>query len=315
MAEIVVVGSLNIDLVVRVARLPQPGETVPGGDVQTIPGGKGANQAAAAARLGGQVALVGCVGNDAFGMRLIDNLAAQQVDTARVRVDDGAPTGMALILVDECGENSIVVSAGANGRLSRRDLDAAEALLARARLLLLQLEVPLDSVAYALALARRHGVQTVLNPAPAQALPRDLLAQVDCLVPNETEASQLTGMAVHDPHSAAAAAQQLRSWGVGAVIVTLGGQGALLADGRQVMHVPAPAVQVMDTTAAGDAFIGGLSVALVSGRPLEEAVRYAVCAGALAVTRFGAQTSLPSAEEVAALYVQTGFVGRGALNP
>jgi ribokinase len=304
MADIVVVGSLNMDLVVKVARMPRAGETVSGRDLQTIPGGKGANQAAAAARLGGWVAMVGRVGDDAFGPRLVENLDRQGVDTRCVRLDAAAATGTAMILVDNSGENSIVISAGANGRVGRQDLDGAEGLLAQARILLLQFEVPLDAVAQAMAIARRCGVRVVLNPAPAYPIAPELLAGADFLVPNESEASLLTGMEVQDLPSAEAAARKLRALGVPVVIITLGEKGALLVEDGRSVHVPARAVQAVDTTAAGDAFIGGLAVALVRGLPLAEAVRYAGCAGTLAVTRFGAQTSLPSAEEVQAFYEQ-----------
>jgi ribokinase len=293
-----------MDLVVRVARLPQPGQTVPGHGFQTIPGGKGANQAAAAARLGARVAMVGRVGNDAMGRRLVENLEEQGVDVGLVRTDEVAPTGTALIVVDEVGENSIVIAAGANGLLDAADLDAAEPLFAGAKLLLVQFEVPLATVAHAMAIARRHGVRVVLNPAPALAVDAGLLAGADYLVPNETEAGLLAGVEVRDLPSAEEAARKLQALGAPVVIVTLGADGALAVDGERALHVPAHPVPAVDTTAAGDAFVGGLAVALVRGWPLLDAVRYATCAGTLAVTRFGAQTSLPSAAEVQALFDQ-----------
>lgn len=302
MADIVVIGSLNMDLVVRVARMPQPGETVPGRDFQTIPGGKGANQAVAAALLGGSVAMVGRVGNDAFGSELINNLRRQGVDISHVQLEDDAATGTAMIMVDEMGQNSIVVAAGANGRLAREDVDGLERLLSQAKYLLLQFEVPLDTVQYATEKAQSHGVKVVLNPAPARPVPPQFLSRVDYVIPNESEASLLSGVQVHDLASAEEAARRLQGYGVPVVILTLGEKGALLVTGEKVCHVPAHRVEAVDTTAAGDAFIGGLAMALVQGYPLEEAVRYATCAGTLAVTRFGAQTSLPSAKEVQALY-------------
>jgi ribokinase len=302
MTDIVVVGSLNMDLVVCVARMPQAGETVPGRDFQTIPGGKGANQAAAAARLGGQVAMVGRVGNDAFGLASIENLGCQGVDTSHVALDDQAATGTAMILVDQIGQNSIVVAAGANGCVDRQDVDRLDGLLAQARYLLLQFEVPVETVQYAINKARGYGVQVLLNPAPAQPISPHFLAQVDYLVPNETEASVLSGIEVQDRASAEQAAQKLLADGVPVVIITLGERGALFATKDRVDHVPARRVKALDTTAAGDAFIGGLVVALVKGFSLQEAVRYATCAGTLTVTRFGAQTSLPSAQEVQAFY-------------
>lgn len=302
MAAIVVVGSLNMDLVVQTPRMPLAGETIPGQDLQLIPGGKGANQAAAAAKLGGQVAMVGRVGGDAFGPRLIENLSWQGVDTSHVGTDDGAATGTAVIIVDDTGENSIVVSAGANGRVSSGDIDRVEELLSRAKFLLLQFEVPLETVEYAIGMAARHQVKVILNPAPAHPVSPELLAKVDYLVPNETEAKMLTGLDVVDLPSAERAARKFLGYGVPVVIITLGDQGALLVTEQRVVHVPAREVKAIDTTAAGDAFIGGLAVAVMQELPLEEAVRYATCAGTLAVTRFGAQTSLPSAEQVQAFY-------------
>jgi ribokinase len=308
LADIVVIGSLNMDLVVRVARMPRGGETVPGGDLQLIPGGKGANQAVAAARLGSSVAMVGRVGNDAFGPRLVDGLGSQGVDVTHVTADTDIATGTAMILVDDRGENSIVVSPGANGRVGRQDVDCAEPLLRGARLLLLQFEIPQRTVEYALEAAARHGVPAILNPAPARPIPASLLAGVQYLVPNETEAALLSGIEVQGLDSAEAAALGLLALmpqggtlrGGPAIVLTLGQQGALLVSHERVLHVPARAVNVVDTTAAGDAFIGGLSVALSQGAALDDAVHYAVCAGTLAVTKLGAQTSLPSAGEVEA---------------
>jgi ribokinase len=302
MVDIVVAGSLNMDLVVSVARMPQPGETVTSRDFQTIPGGKGANQAAAAALLGGRVAMIGRVGRDAFGPALIENLNRQGVDTDHVRLDGSAATGTAMILVDETGQNSIVIAAGANGCVGREDMDRANRMLRHAQYLLLQFEVPLDTVHYAADKAHRYGLKVILNPAPAHPIPPQFLSRVDYLVPNESEASLLSGVRVHDLASAEEAARRLHEQGVPVVILTLGDKGALLVTAGKVGYIPAESVEVVDTTAAGDAFIGGLVLALLQGHPLEEAVRYATCAGTLAVTRFGAQTSLPSAHEVQALY-------------
>jgi ribokinase len=302
MADIVVVGSINMDLVVKAPRMPLAGETIRGHGFRTIPGGKGANQAAAAAKLGRHVAMVGRVGADGFGPQLIENLNHQHVNTDHVSLDEKEPTGIAVIIVDETGENSIVVSAGANDRVGTGDIDAVEELVRQTKVLLLQFEVPLETVEYAIDVARRHGVQVILNPAPAHPASPDLLGKVDFLVPNETEASMLAGLEVKDVASAEAAARKFLGYGVPVVIVTLGAQGALLVTEERVAHVPARKVKAVDTTAAGDAFIGGLAAALVNGFPLEEAVRYATCSGALAVTKFGAQTSLPSAEDVEAFY-------------
>ncbi len=305
MCDIVVVGSLNADLVVQVPRFPAPGETIQGRDLATIPGGKGANQAVAAARQGADVAMVGRVGGDAFGGRLIENLKMYDVDTRHVRTDPNAATGTAVIVVDARGENSIVLSSGANGRVVPADVDAAAPQLAAAKILLLQFEIPPETVRHAAALAKRKGLQVILNPAPARAVTPELFALVDILVPNETELQLLSGQPVTDTASAGKAAGALLARGVKTVVVTLGEQGALLVSHKIVAHVPGRRVEVVDTTAAGDSFIGGLAAALVRGRSLEEATAYANCAGALAVTKFGAQPSIPGADEVEALYSQT----------
>ena len=301
-AEIVVIGSLNMDLVVQAPRMPAPGETIAGEDLRMIPGGKGANQAAAASKLGGRVSMVGAVGEDAFGPRLVENLSGQGVDTREVRRLSDVASGTALIIVDDGGENSIVISPGANGRLSPADVDGIEGLLEEAQLLLLQLEVPLETVEHAVELAARHPVRVVLNPAPALQLSRDLLAGVDILVPNETEAGTLTGVLGGDERALKEAAAVLRGWGIETVIVTLGPAGAFLVDDVGARRVRAHAVEAVDTTAAGDAFIGGLAVALNRGWAMDEAVRYATCAGTLATTKFGAQPSLPTKREADELY-------------
>jgi ribokinase len=293
-----------MDLVVQAPRMPAPGETIAGKDLQMIPGGKGANQAAAASKLGGRVSMVGAVGEDAFGPRLVENLGGQGVDTREVRRLSDVASGTALIIVDDGGENSIVISPGANGRLSPADVDGIEGLLEEAQLLLLQLEVPLETVERAVELAARHPVRVVLNPAPALQLGRDLLAGVDILVPNETEAGTLTGVLGGNERALREAAGVLRDWGVKTVIVTLGPAGALLVDDEGARRVSAHAVEAVDTTAAGDAFIGGLAVALNRGWAMDEAVRYATCAGTLATTKFGAQPSLPTRREADELYAQ-----------
>jgi ribokinase len=249
--------------------------------------------------------MVGRVGGDAFGGRLIENLKAYDVDTRRVRVDQDAATGTAVIVVSAQGENNIVISPGANGRVAPADVDAAAPQLGTAKILLLQFEIPPETVLCAATLAKQNGLQVILNPAPARAVTPELFALVDILVPNETELQLLSGQPVTDTASIERAAHALLAQGVKTVIVTLGEQGALLVSPEQVVHVPGQQVEVVDTTAAGDSFIGGLAAALVRGRSLEEAVRYANCAGALAVTKFGAQPSLPSAAEVEAFYTQT----------
>jgi ribokinase len=298
MAEVVVVGSINMDLVVRADRLPDPGETVAGTGFATIPGGKGANQAVAAARLGARTAMIGCVGDDAFGAELRHALEADGIDCGAVRVAAGVPTGVALIEVDAAGRNRIVVVPGGNGRLSPDDVAAHEALLAGARAVVLQLEVPLATVASAAARARALGKLVVLNPAPAQPLPPELLASADWLVPNEFEAGLLSGVRVDSTATAAEAARRLLSLGARNVLVTLGAAGVLSATAAEVKHHPARPVTPVDTTAAGDTFIGGLCAALVEGRSLDAAIAFAQAAAAISVTRPGAQTSIPRRDEV-----------------
>jgi len=297
-ARVVVVGSLNMDLVIRSARIPQPGETILGGEFHSIPGGKGANQAVGTARLGAHVSMVGRVGDDAFGNQLLKNLSADGIDHTFVLRDGASATGVALIVVDDAGQNTIVVASGANMRLSPSDVDAAAAVFATADALLLQLESPLQTVIHAAKLARAHGVTVILNPAPARPLPQELLTLVDVLVPNESETSLLTGMPVANLDEAVAASAALHQAGVGTVILTLGERGALLAEERATRVLPAFEVEPLDTTAAGDAFLAGLAVALAEGRNPDEAVRWGNAAGALATTRLGAQTSLPARQAV-----------------
>jgi len=258
-----------------------------------MPGGKGANQAVAAARLGAQVSMVGRIGHDAFGGALPENLVADGIDHTFVVQDEEAATGVALIVVDDDGENSIVVSSGANMHLSPADVESAEAVIAAADLLILQLEVPLESVIRSAELARAHGVQVVLNPAPARSLPARLLSMVDVLVPNESEAALLAGQPVDTQDEALKAAEALLVSGAGTVILTLGERGALPAGAGRREIYPAFDVKPVDTTAAGDAFVAGLAVALAEGKGLDEAVRWANGAGALATTQLGAQPSLP----------------------
>jgi ribokinase len=290
---VAVVGSLNMDLVIRVPELPGPGETVSGGDLFRNPGGKGANQAVAAARLGRRVAMVGCVGDDDAGRDLLASLQADGVDRSRVRVVDGVPSGTAFITVGEDGENQIVVSPGANARLTPEDVAAAQAVLAAAAVTLLQLEVPLEAVA---AAASTAGGRVVLNPAPVRALPAELLGQVDVLVPNRVELAQLAGGPV--PETVSEAARLAGRLAARAVVVTLGADGALVVEDGQAGHVPAVPVRPVDTTAAGDAFCGGLADALAGGAGLADAARRAVRVAAAACLRRGAQASLPTPAEL-----------------
>ena len=306
MPNILVVGSLNADLVVRAPHFPQPGETISGQDLQVIPGGKGANQAVAAARLGSNVSMLGRVGKDNFGDFLLENLKSNRVDSKFVQRDD-ASTGTAIIVVDSNGQNSIVLSPGANGKVSPADVENASYL--HHDLLLLQLEIPTPAVLSAAQRAKQNNVRIILNPAPAKPLPDELIALADFLIPNETELSLLTGVDVNDIHAAQEAARVLVQRGAKNVIVTLGSQGALVVSDKQVTHVDSYKVAVIDTTAAGDAFIGGFATKLVESSgllvnpqeqtsALQTAVRYGCACGALATTKFGAQTSLPTRAEV-----------------
>ena len=295
MADIIVVGSLNTDLVVRTPRFPQPGETISGEDLQVIPGGKGANQAVAAARHGIQVSMLGRLGKDNFGDFLLDNLKQNQVDFRLVQRDD-ASTGTAAIIVDGKGQNSIILSAGSNGKVSPADVNSVS--FADYKLLLLQLEIPIPPVLAAAQRAHESGILVILNPAPAKELPAELLSLVDYLIPNETELGLLTGMDVNGLASAESAAKSLLQRGVKNVIVTLGSKGALIVSSKQVTHVDTYPVHVVDTTAAGDAFIGGFAYSLLQNKSLEDAVRYGCASGALATTKFGAQPSLPTRAEV-----------------
>lgn len=302
MGDVVVLGSLNMDLVVRTEHIPHPGETVHGEGFSMIPGGKGANQAAAAARLGAKVEMIGRVGADSFGPILLDNLQDQGVGTSHILRDPYAASGTAMIIIDAHGENSIVVAPGANGRVTMDDVHAARDLLEEARYLVMQFEVPLPVVGATIALAGELGLSVILNTAPAYRVTDDSLRGVYCLVANETETHLLTGVEVSDPITAGDAGRALLDVGIPVVIITMGANGALLVTREQTTHVPAREVKVVDTTAAGDAFIGGLSAALLKGFDLPEAVRYATCAGTLATTVLGAQTSLPSAAQVQAFY-------------
>jgi len=289
-----------MDLVVCSPRIPAPGETILGRDFQTLPGGKGANQAVAAARLGAQVSMVGRVGHDAFADALLQNLAVNNVDCTYVVRDPEFATGVALITVDDAAQNTIVVASGANMRLSPTDVIAAESALASAAVLLLQLESPLETVLRAAEIAHSHGVKVILNPAPAPAepLPAELLSLVDVIIPNETETSLLTGLPIDNDAQTRIAAAALREMGVGTVILTLGARGSLLASQTETKLSPAFNISPLDTTAAGDAFVGGFGIALAEGKSLADAICWGNAAGALAATQLGAQPSLPRREAV-----------------
>lgn len=300
-----VVGSSNTDMIVHCERLPAPGETVLGGDVLVASGGKGANQAVALARLGAQVSLVARVGTDIFGDQTMVNLSREGVEMRHVVRDRHRPSGVALITVDARGENIITVAPGANSALSPADVEAAEEAIASASALIVQMEIPPETVAAAVDAAWRLGVRVVLNPAPARPLPEALLRKVELLVPNESELRFLAG--VDDDATVEKAARALLARGCGAVVVTLGAQGALLVTSSGSARVPAFKVKAVDAVGAGDAFVAALAYAVCSGKDLEAATTFACAAAALATTKRGAQPSLPTLGEVEA------FLGLGAL--
>ncbi len=287
-----------MDLVVKSPRIPVPGETILGGDFLMVPGGKGANQAVAAARLGARVCFVARLGDDLFGRKSFENFQREGLDTRFVALTPHTPSGVALITVDEAGNNAIVVAAGANARLSPDDVRRAEAEIRAAGAVVAQLEVPMMTVQCAAELAHEAGVPFILNPAPAQRLSPELLARVEVLTPNETEAQILTGIEVVGDDSAREAAESLLSAGVKAIILTMGARGFLLAAEGGMEFVPALRVKAIDATAAGDAFTGSLAVSLAQGRPLREAAAFANRVAALCVTRLGAQPSMPTRQEV-----------------
>jgi len=297
-ARIVVLGSVNMDLVVRCQRLPSPGETVRGSDLRRWPGGKGANQAVAAARMGAAVDFVGCVGDDELGREAVAALKSEGVGLAHLHVLAGVSTGVAMIAVDERGENTIVLSEGANGRVSVDHVRAAAGLIGGAALLVCQLEVPLDAIEEAVCIAHDAKVPVLLNPAPASALPARLLQSVDYLVPNETEAAALVPSGVVDAADHAAIVRALQELGPRHVLMTLGADGVMVS-GQDTVVVPAPRVQAIDTTGAGDTFVGALATALVNDTPLLAAVNVAVRAAAISVTREGAMSAMPRLEELA----------------
>ena len=295
--RVVVVGSANTDFVVQVPEIPVKGETVLGGKFVTARGGKGANQAVAAARLGGEVTFVARLGRDSLGQEAAEAYAQEGIDVSCIAWDEVEPSGVALIIVSRSGDNIIAVAPGANARLSPEDVLRAENAIATADCLLLQLEIPLATVQTAVDLAKRRGVRVVLNPAPAARLPQELLRKVDILTPNETEARALAG----ESDGASVdhlAAQLMERSGARKLVITLGARGALVLSDGKAVHVPAFPIQPVDSTASGDAFNGALAVALGRGQNLAAAVRFASAAGALTATRFGAQPSLPTLHEV-----------------
>lgn len=300
MARITVVGSINMDLIVRTPRLPQLGETILGEDLVKAGGGKGANQAVACARLGAEVSFIGNTGNDEFGKQLISDLEKEGIDCSYTGRLNNISTGVALITVVKEGDNAIVVSPGANMLLSPEDLRKGEEKFRTGRAALFQLEVPVETLAEGLHLSRKHDLLTILDPAPFKEIPDEILGSVDILVPNSIEIMQMTG-----EQDVKGAAEVLIRRGVKRIILTAGAQGAFLFEQDLMTRIPAPSVTPVDTTAAGDAFAGGIAVALSEYRGVEDAIRFANCCGALACTVLGAQTSLPERAAVEKLYRET----------
>ena len=299
MSKIIVVGSSNIDMTAMVETLPRPGETIGGARFIQANGGKGANQAVAAARLGGDVMFATCVGNDLNGKALKDIFATDGINTKNHKMTDEAPTGTALIMVDKYAENCIAVAPGANGCLTPEDMDAMEADFAEAEILLVQLEVPMPTVCRAVELAAKHGLKVVLNPAPVAPIPEHIFPMLYLITPNETEAQKLTGVRVNTADDAVAAAQVFFDKGVQNVIITMGASGSIICNkGGETIYVPTRKVDAVDTTAAGDVYNGGVVTALSEGKSLEEAAGFASVASSISVTRLGAQNSVPTRKEV-----------------
>ena len=298
MSKIVVVGSSNTDMVIQSEHLPAPGETILGGEFFMNPGGKGANQAVAAAKLGGDVVFVARVGDDIFGQEAVAGFKKEGINTDFIVTDPEQPSGVATIMVDAKGENCIAVASGANNTLSPADVDQAMAQVDAADVLLMQLETPIETIEYVASLGSEKGKTVILNPAPAQALSDELLAKLDVITPNETEAEMLTGIKVENLADAKLAAQALREKGVGTVIITLGSQGAFVLSDSFTGILPVRKVEAVDTTAAGDTFNGALAVGIANGQAIEAAVSFANKAATLSVTRLGAQASVPSLHEV-----------------
>ena len=297
MSKILVIGSLNMDLIVTTTRIPAVGETVLGSDFSSAPGGKGANQAVAAARLGGAVSMIGCVGDDIFGKSLLENLHYNSVDTSCVKVIEGSPTGVAVIVLKD-GDNSIIVDPGSNYKLTAEMIDEMEDQIKECSIMLVQLEIPIETVERAVSLARKHGVTVLLNPAPAAKLSEELLSKIDIFTPNESECEFITGIPVKSTKDAERAVEVLVGKGIRQVIITMGSKGVVYNSGNTIVHKPAYNVEVVDTTAAGDSFSGAVAVALAGGKNIDEAIELASKVGALTVMKKGAQPALPSLEEV-----------------
>ncbi|TVO35112.1 ribokinase [Vibrio algivorus] len=300
MNKLIVLGSINADHVLQVPSFPRPGETLMGRNYQVIPGGKGANQAVAAARLGADIGFIACVGSDSFGQNIIQSFAQDSINTDYISIIPSTPTGVALIQVSDEGENSICLSPEANNALNQELVSSFKAPIQQCNYLLLQLETPLDGIETAIKLAKydsNSDIKVVLNPAPAKALPDSILKEIDIITPNETEAEVLTGISVTDDISAQKAANNLHEKGISTVIITLGAKGVWLSENGKGKIIQGFKVKAIDTTAAGDTFNGAFVTALLEGMTTTQAIQFAHAAAALSVTRFGAQTSIPTRQE------------------
>jgi len=296
--KIVVVGSSNTDMIIKVPHIPKPGETILGGKFSTASGGKGANQTVAAARSGGDVTLIACLGKDMFGEKALQGFVEDGINVDNIKIDPKEPSGVAEIFVDENGENSIAVASGANLNLSPQDVRKIKGVIANSDILLMQLEIPVDTVRTAAKIARKNGVKVILNPAPAQKLEDDLLQNISIITPNEIEAEMLTGIKVNDNVSAKQAADILLKKGIETVIITLGQRGAFYVTSKASKLISGFQVKAVDATAAGDTFNGALAVALGESMPLKNAISFANAAAALSVTKLGAQPSAPKRDEI-----------------
>ncbi len=306
MNKLVVLGSVNADHVLQVPSFPRPGETLHGRNYQVIPGGKGANQAVAAARLKADTGFIARVGDDAFGINIRESFKMDNINTAAVKMEPNCPSGIAMIQVSDSGENSICISAEANAKLTAEAIEADLDRIRDAQYLLMQLETPICGIEQAAKVAKAAHTHVILNPAPARELSDQLLAHVDIITPNETEAEISTGITVTDDRSAQQAANELHRKGIETVIITLGAKGVWLSQNGHGVLIAGFKVQAVDTTAAGDTFNGALVTGLLEGLALESAVRFAHAAAAISVTRFGAQTSIPSRDEVEAFLAERG---------
>jgi len=298
--KIIVVGSANMDMVIKTSHIPVPGETVLGGSFFMNPGGKGANQAVSIARLGGETIFISKLGNDIFGKQSSQLLDEEGINTSYILSDDDLPSGVALITVDQFGENSIVVASGANANLYPSDLENALDEISKAGIILMQLEIPMETVLFVARYAATHGVRVILNPAPANALSAELLSHIDIITPNKTEAEMLSGIKVNNIENAKKAAKVIQGYGVKNVVVTMGSLGAVICQEGKSHVVLAQKIEAIDTTAAGDVFNGALAVALSEEKTLIDAVKFACEAAAISVTRMGAQSSIPYRNELIA---------------